>query len=145
MAAPDKKVMLIQVAKRRLGLTDEDYRAILGRIAGVTSSRDLDDIGFAAVMHHFNALGFQSTSKKRNFGDRKGMATPAQVSKIRTLWGAFTNGDGTDASLGKWLDKTFKVSSVRFIPAALAPKVIGALNTMIGRRAPSPEGNGRVA
>lgn len=139
------KTSLIQVARHQLGLEDDDYRTILRSIAGVESSRDLDEKGFAAVMHHFNRLGFESTSKKRNFGDRAGMATPGQVAKIRKLWNTYTGGAGTDATLGKWLEKTFKVSSVRFIPADAAFKVIGALNTMIARHGPAAEGDGQAA
>lgn len=129
------KIALIQVARQQLGLSDDDYRAILNRIAGVSGSRDLDDAGFSALMLHFNGLGFESTSKKRNFGDRRGMASAAQVAKIRSQWQRFTEGTGTDATLGKWLASRFKVNSVRFVTASVATKVIGALTTMNSRKA----------
>lgn len=128
------KVAVIQVARQQLGLTDEDYRAMLSNIAGATSSKDLDDDGFEAVMFRLHQLGFRSTWNKANLGYRGAMATPRQVAKIRHLWGQFTDGKGTDASLGKWLEDKFKVSSLRFLEADPARKVIGALNGMAAKK-----------
>ncbi|MBI1209678.1 MAG: DUF1018 domain-containing protein [Azospirillum sp.] len=136
MAITSDKIRLIQAAKRRLGLADDDYRAILRMFGGVESSRDLDMKGFKAVLDRFSALGFQSTANRRAFGDhREGMATAGEVAKIRKLWAGFTADQGTDASLGKWLEKRFKVSSIRFVTDALAPKVITALVAMNKRQA----------
>ena len=63
------------------------------------------------------------------------MATERQVVLIRKLWGDFTGGTGTDVTLGKWLDRTFKVSSIRFVNAETARKAIGALNAMARKTA----------
>ena len=135
MTIDRKKIALVQVAKQQLGLDDDSYRDVLSRLAGVSSSKDLDEAGFKIVMDHFSACGFVSTSKKRNFGDaRPGMASASQVAKIRKQWSEFTGGAGTDATLGKWLEGRFKVSSVRFITAELAPKAITALRNMNERR-----------
>lgn len=141
-----KKIALIQVAKTQLGLTDDDYRAVLKRYGNADSSKDLDDAGFTAVMAHFERCGFTSTAKKRNFGNqRPGMASASQVAKIRTLWSAFTEGTGTDATLGKWLDRTFKVSSIRFVTVETAKKAIGALTAMADKKAAPAAGNNPAA
>jgi hypothetical protein len=66
---------------------------------------------------------------------RTGMASPGQTSFIRQLWAECTQGAGTDATLGKWLERQFGVSSLRFVSADLAPKVIGGLKAMKGRLA----------
>lgn len=129
------KSALIRVAKSQLGLTDDDYRATLKRYGNVDSSKDLDLAGFKAVMTYFEHCGFKSTAKKRNFGDRNGMASERQVAMIRKLWAGFTDGIGTDATLGKWLDRTFKVSAIRFVNAATAPKAITALKAMVEKKA----------
>ncbi len=134
MPLANDKIKLVQVAKRQLRLTDDDYRAILEMVAGVVSSRDLDDDGFGRVMDHFNRLGFQSTSDRRNFGNRTGMASAGQVNLIRCLWSEYTDGTGTDASLGKWLDRQFKVSALRFVTTDMAPKVISALKAMKSKK-----------
>jgi phage gp16-like protein len=52
------KLKLIQVAKHDLEMPDEDYRALLMRIAGVKSSRDLTEEEFDAVMAEFKRMGF---------------------------------------------------------------------------------------
>ncbi len=130
MSLAANKIAVIQVARQKLGLTEEDYRAILFNIGGVQSSRDLDDDSFDAVMFRFKELGFVSTWNRQNFGYRSGMATPRQVAKIRAMWNSFTDGTGTDESLGKWLEGRFKVTALRFIDAATARKAIGALSNM---------------
>lgn len=134
MAIARKCISLIHVAKARLGLTDDLYRKILLHYGGVASSRDLDHDGFALVMEAFDLLGFKSDFKRANFGTRPGMATARQVALIRELWAEYTDGDGTEASLGKWLERTFKVSSLRFVTAPMAPKAITALKRMKVRK-----------
>lgn len=132
-AAPQlspSKLSLIHVAKRQLSLSDEDYRSILGLYGGVTSAAMLDQQGFDAVMERFTELGFRSTSKRRPMPLRAGMASPAQVQLMRNIWAECTDGEGTDASLGKWLERQFKVSALRFVTAELAPKVLGGLKAM---------------
>ena len=134
MALARKQLSLIHVAKVQLGLEDDDYRAILRRFGGVESSTNLDHSGFTRVMDAFTRLGFRSDFSKRNFGERAGMASPRQVALIRDLWREYTVGEGTEASLGKWLDHHFKVSALRFLPADTAPKAITALKAMKARK-----------
>jgi hypothetical protein len=46
-----KKIALVHIVKKELGMSDKDYRRILKRIAGVKSSRDLDEAGFRKLMY----------------------------------------------------------------------------------------------
>lgn len=135
MAIDKKKIGLIHVAKTRLRLADEDYRMVLLRAAGVESSLELDDFGFNQVMGAFARLGFKSDFAERNFGERIGMASPQKVDSIRRLWAEFTDGTGTEAQLGKWLHRQFKVDSIRFLDPATANKADGALRVMCKRKA----------
>jgi hypothetical protein len=127
-------VALVHVARRRLGLEDTDYRAILLRVAGVDSATRLDDAGFRMVMDAFAAMGFQSDSAARHFGRRPGMASAGHVAAMRRLWADYTQGEGTDATLGKWLERTWGVSALRFVTAEQAPKVLAVLKGMTARR-----------
>ncbi|NOT13745.1 MAG: DUF1018 domain-containing protein [Methylococcaceae bacterium] len=86
-------------------------------------------------MFRFNQMGFKSTWNKTNFGYRTGMASPRQIAMIRTLWRKFTQNQGDDSSLGKWLQGKFNVSSVRFLDSQTAHKVCGALKKMAEKRA----------
>ena len=135
MALTRKQTALIHVAKTRLGLDDDDYRAVLRGEAGVESSRDLDNDGFDAVMARFQALGFTPTATPPTYGRRAGMATPAQAAYIRSLWQEYTDGVGDDRSLGKWLQRTVKVSDLRFVSFAAARKAITGLRAMVEKKA----------
>ena len=48
-----KKLALIHVVKKELGLADTDYRRVLWLVAGVRSARDLDEAGFRKLMRYF--------------------------------------------------------------------------------------------
>jgi hypothetical protein len=48
-----KKLALIHIVKKELGISDRDYRCILRRIAGVGTSKELDEARFRKLMHFF--------------------------------------------------------------------------------------------
>ena len=135
-----QKISLLHVAKARLGIDDEAWRDMLARAAGVTSSKDLDDDGFAAVMQVLEAAGFKSDFGRENYGNlrRWDMATPGQVALIKELWLEVTDGEGTDEALDKWIER-FGVLSLRFLTRDRARKVIAALKSWKARRAAKAE------
>ena len=138
-----KQTALIHLARKKLGLSDERYRLILWEMAGVETSKNLDQTGFELVMKAMMALGFRSAFTKTFYSHRPGMATPAQVTLIRTLWGKFATADGSERALNKWIERTFKVSALRFVTVDQADRAILALRSMINRerakaRPPSP-------
>ena len=134
MALTRKQTALIHVARTQLGLSDDDYRTVLLHEAGVETSRDLDNDGFDAVMARFKALGFRPAAAPPAYGRRAGMATPVQVAYIRSLWQEYTDGAGDDRSLGKWLQRTVKVSDLRFVSFAAARKAITGLRAMVEKK-----------
>lgn len=134
MSIDRSRTALIHLARKRLGLDEAAYRDLLLNAAGVSSSADLDERGFTRVMEAFERLGFVSTARKRTYGARPGMATPAQLTKIRVLWSQFTGGAGDDISLGQWLKGKWGVEHPRFLPGPEAHKAIGALSRMVQRR-----------
>ncbi len=48
-----KKLAVIHIAKKKLGLSDKAYRDLLEQAAGVRSARDLDEAGFQKLMRFF--------------------------------------------------------------------------------------------
>ena len=135
MTITARQTKLLHVAKRRIGLDDETYRLALVKIAGVTTSKDLTQEGFTAVMGMFEYCGFRpfEASGKR-YGKRKGFATPAQIELIRKLWMEIHRQRELDEdALNGWLLKFFKVSSLRFLTEGAAPKVITALKAWKSR------------
>lgn len=128
-----KQLALLHIAKDRLGLDDDIYRDILWNVGKVESARELDYLGFRRVMDRFNELGFQSDWRRRAFGDRPGMATPAQIDTIRKMWQQFS-GDADEGRLNKWLLRTCKVSALRFLTADGAHQAINGLRAMNARK-----------
>lgn len=128
------KVALVQVARKQLGLSDDDYRAELLNHGGVTGSKHLDERGFDAVMARFAQLGFVSQRTAAAGQPRLNRATPAQVQLIRDLWAEMTV-TGTEQGLCRWLDRHWGISSVQFLTPRGAGRVIGALRKWQERKA----------
>lgn len=125
-----KRLKLVQVAKRKLALSDEAYRDILKRCAGVDSAKQLDDAGFGKVMDEFRRLGFVSFAKARAFdrSDLSGKASAGQINLIKSLWLECT-GDGTEEGLDAFIRNKFKgIDALRFADHSHAVKIIGALS-----------------
>jgi Protein of unknown function (DUF1018) len=128
---------ILHVAKGKLALDDETYRQILVRVAGVTTSTDLDRAGFEAVMGFFDYCGFQpkGTDAPR-YGQRAGMATFAQIELIREWWRELHRAAVyDDAALTGWVLKFHKVHSLRFLTLDGARKVITGLKAWKSRAA----------
>ncbi|MBU1086933.1 MAG: regulatory protein GemA [Candidatus Omnitrophica bacterium] len=53
MVLDRKKLALIHIIKKNLGLSDELYREILFQAAGVRSAKDLNEQSFHKLMKHF--------------------------------------------------------------------------------------------
>lgn len=68
----------IHIAKAQLGLDDDTYRALLARIAGVRSAKDLGPRQVTQVLAEFERLGWKPESKQQ------GRATP-KVPKNRKV------------------------------------------------------------
>ena len=137
MTISKAQITILHVAKTKLALDGITYCSILAKCAGVTSSSELDVAGFTAVMGFFEYCGFAPKSATgANYGNREGMATHAQLELIRTLWLETTRTQALDEpAINKWLVRCFKVSSLRFLTKATAPRVITALKSWKSRAA----------
>ncbi len=59
-----KKLAVIHIVKRELSLSDDEYRNILERVAGVRSAKDLTDDQFHKLMRYFvRTRHYRVTSK----------------------------------------------------------------------------------
>lgn len=136
MTISNNQLKLLWTAKSRVNMSDDTFRSALVQIAGVTSTKDLDADGFGAMMGFMEYCGFTPlVSRGPNYGDRPGMASFAQIEFIRDLWFEYTRGNAGEDELNKWLERTWKVSSLRFLRAQQAGKVITALKAMKSRAA----------
>ena len=59
-----KKLAVIHIVKRELSLSDDEYRDILERVAGVRSAKDITDDQFHKLMRYFvRTRHYQTTNK----------------------------------------------------------------------------------
>lgn len=72
----------IHIAKAQLGLDEETYRALLARVAGVRSAKDLSPRQVGAVLAEFERLGWQSKPAKK-----AGRKTPTPAVDRKALVG----------------------------------------------------------
>jgi hypothetical protein len=135
MTISKARITLLHVAKSKLGWDDDLYRQILVRIAGATSSTELDQDGFASVMGFAEYCGFRPLGKGApRYGNRPGMPSFAQIELIRELWREL-HGDRecNDEALAGWLRKYQKVDSLRFLTLDGARKTITAFKAWKAR------------
>ena len=71
----------IQIARRQLGLDDDAYYAILARVAGVRSSKELTPGQTGRVLAELERLGFEPKASS------KGRAKPAPAADRKKLVG----------------------------------------------------------
>ncbi len=135
---PDHKALAkIHIAKKELGLSDEEYRQILYDCFGVDSSKYLTEEQANMLIAIFVDMGWkpkkkedkQKPKKYDELGDRKGFATPAQLRKIEAMWKTVSR-EKTKKSLDKFLFRRFKVMKLENLPFDKVPAVLKALEGM---------------
>lgn len=72
-----KKLAVIHIVKKELGLTDRQYRDSLEAITGVRSAKDLDEAGFRKLMNHF--------ARSKHYRARKDGLTLRQKLYVKSL------------------------------------------------------------
>lgn len=118
----------IHMAKKALGLTDDDYRALLARVGKVQTAADLDIAGRARVLREFERLGWraQPTGKPK-----PKLCREPQAKKIRALWlalyGAGVVRNPDESALLAYVRRQQQVDRLEWLSVAAASKVIEAL------------------
>lgn len=124
----------IHVAKKRLGLDDDTYRAIIARVCnGKTSAGDLDEAERGKLLDEFQRFGFLEgasyTTKINDFDDRE-----PQARLIRALWADLTAigalRDSSEKALRSFIKRTAKSDSIRWLTAEQANMCIEGLKMM---------------
>lgn len=111
----------IHLAKQQLGLDDATYRALLQRVAGVDSARDLDPGGRGQVLAELRRLGWRPRLPPLT----------GQAAKIRALWlelaqlGAVRHSG--EQAMNAFVRRMTRVRNVRRLTPAQANVVIEAL------------------
>lgn len=104
-------IRLIHVAKRQLGLEEEEYRTLLEVATGLDSCSKMSDAQLNAVYQAMQRCGFVATGGGPSHSPRsrdKRVKSPAD--KVRALWielGKAKIVSGREDALQKWLNRMF--------------------------------------
>lgn len=115
----NKKLAVVHIVKKELGLSDSDYRRILQKVAGVDSARELDYKGFRKLMNyfvrsdHYRINSFGMTIKQKMFIDKLS----------RDL-------DWSDKHLRNFMNKYYGKSDVKKLTKKEASKLIESLKNV---------------
>ncbi len=107
MYTKPKYIQLIHIAKQKLGIDELSYRAMLERLTGKSSTKQMTIKELSQVLHELEDKGFRNTAKKavRTTGKTR-TAKPTIVDKIRVLWRAMHKQgiirDGSDTALDQF-------------------------------------------
>lgn len=135
----------LHTLKGKLGMSEDDYRAMLAEY-GVDTSKDLAYVEYRELVGRlentavaagvWERLEYRKAEPQKRFEDlgrRPGMASPAQLRKIEAMWAAVSRADTTTArrkALDHFLSNRFGVDRVEWLPFETVPKVIRALSAM---------------
>lgn len=127
-------IAIVHVAKKQLGLNDDDYRAVLLRVGGATSAADLGDRQLADVVAEFERKGFSSKARAA------GKPRPADhlvALKARAMWislyqlGEIDN--PSEQALEAFACRQLRVARFQWADQGKGYKLIEALKAMAER------------
>ncbi len=131
MTSADQKrrdLAKIHIARKELGMEEEDYRAMLQDVAGVGSSADLTVAGRSKVLRRLEKLGWKPKTRKPR---QKITAREPVDRKIRALWLDLANlgavRDRSEKALNSYVSRQTGVDRLDWLSSKQAEKVIEAL------------------
>lgn len=104
----------IHVAKKQLGLEDDDFRDVCERVTGKRSTREMNEPQRIKLVEHFREHGFKPVSK----GARKSLEGKF-AAKLQALWiagwnlGVFKNNN--DKAMIAFVQRQTGLDAVRFV------------------------------
>ncbi len=120
------KLAQIHIAKAQLGLSDDEYRVILARTAGVSSAKDLTNRNVGNVLNEFRRLGFVPKPAKR--AGRQAPRPPATRGRVMAKIEAMLTHAGRPWAYADGMARhMFKVERVDWLDDAQLHKLLQAL------------------
>lgn len=122
----------IHIAKKELGLSDDEYQDIIRQISGSKSAGDLTDSQLHDLLDRFHALGWRP-----RFRRRQTRPLPSMVWKARALWlelhamGVVKNPDWT--ALARFCKRMTGAQDLRQLDVRQGTIVIEALKSWLQR------------
>lgn len=128
-----REIKLIKTAQGALGMDDATYRAMLQRVSGVTSCKDLTPLGVAKVLRELNRLGF-AVEQKPFVAARANvpLSRAAMMKKIRAL---LADAGREMSYADNTANRMFKIQRVEWLDDVQMNKLVAALAIDKKRRA----------
>lgn len=136
-----KLIQLIHVAKKEIGLSDEDYRAVLASTVKKSSCSDMTLFELDEVLSAMKKLGFK-VKKLETREDELGWKTSRdQMDYIKGMWKLVAR-EKTDKALYRFIKRITGADHPRFMNEYGAQKVIIALRKMMTDAGFNPDRKG---
>nr|WP_298796068.1 regulatory protein GemA [uncultured Acetobacter sp.] len=116
----DGMVRKLHVGRKQLGLEDADYRALLQRVTGKTSSTQCSEGELDLILKEMKRVGFKTSRPSGK----------PWVRKVYALWdemGPLLRSAGTREALRAYVMRMTRVSAPEFLDEPAARKVIEGL------------------
>jgi len=134
-----KLIQLIHVAKGKLALSDDEYRAILMGASGKDSCSDMTILELEKAMKAIRRAGFRVNKRLPLRKEEIGLATKEQLLYIKGMWELAATYK-TEKALDAFIRRVAKVDSIRFLDVYAAQKTILALRAMMVKAGYDPDG-----
>lgn len=139
--APDPRrrgmIAKVHVAKKALGLIDDDYRAIIFDVAGKTSAADCTDGQLKELLKRFAARGFTAQAKAGKPRAARPADTPL-AKKARAMWISLYHlcavDDPSERALEAFAKRQLGCDRLQWANQAQGYKLVEALKAMAIRR-----------
>ncbi len=135
-----EKLAVIHIAKKKLNLSSNAYRALLEGAAGVESAAEIkNDTQYFNVMKAFRKAGYIPDKKMPVKDEQRGLyCTEAQRIFIKGLWELASRAK-TEKSLRDMIKRIGGVDDMRWLRKRDATKVILALRDMAEKAGFNPD------
>ena len=115
-----KQKAVIHVAKDKIGMDEEEYRALLSSF-GVETSSHLDDRSFQTLMKHFEKLGFKSKFAEKAKPPESKTRLLAKIYAVRTAMNL------TESYIDAIARRMYRTDSYKWLDASQLHKLVAAL------------------
>ncbi len=133
-----KLIQLIHIAKAQVGLSDEDYRAVLESTARKSSCSDMTLSELDDTLKAMKKLGFHMKRLETKEIEIGWDTSREQLDYIKGMWELVAR-DKRDRALYNFIKRITGASHPRFMDAAGAQKVILALRKMMADTGLNPD------
>lgn len=133
-----KIIQLIHIAKSQIGISEEDYRAVLESTAKKTSCSEMSLFELDEVLKAMKKLGFKVKKLETKDNEIGWDASKEQMNYIKGMWELVAR-DKSDKALYNFIKRITGAAHPRFMRSANSQKVIVALRNMMVTAGMNPD------